>query len=134
MLVDEIQKEIISALRSGQETKKNILKLVLSETQRLNKQDDQTVISIIEKLIESNKEVIKYGHDTKLARENEVLGQFLPTYIDCAQIEHMLNNIKHELVPLNAGQAIGKALKFLKGQNVNFKNEDVKNTLEKMRA
>lgn len=134
MLINEIQTEITSALRSGQETKKDILKLVLSETQRLNKQDDQTVISIITKLVESNNETLKYGHNVKLVRENEVLGRFLPTYIDCVQIEHVLSDIKHELVTLNTGQAIGKALKFLKGLNLHFKNEDVKNVLEKMKA
>lgn len=134
MLIEKVQTEIINALRSGQETKKDILKLVLSETQRLNKQDDQTIIGIVSKLIESNNETLKYGHNVKLVRENEVLGQFLPTYIGCDQIEQMLNDIKHELMPLNMGQAIGKALKFLKGQNIHFKNEDVKNTLEKMRA
>ena len=134
MLINEIQKEITAALKSGQETKKNILKLILSETHRINKQDDQTVIAIIAKLIESNKETLAYGHNVKLVKENEVLGQFLPTYMNCDQIEQTLNAIKHELVPLNAGQAIGRALKFLKSLNLHFKNEDVKNVLEKMRA
>lgn len=104
--------------------------MILSETHRINKQDDQTVIAIIAKLIESNKETLAYGHNVKLVKENEVLKEFLPATVSKEQLKEKLATIRPALLSAKGGQSIGIAIKYLRSEGVSFLNTDVKETVE----
>lgn len=132
MLQETLKTEIVAAVKSGQEIKRDILKLTLSEAQRLNKYDDQSLINIIKKLIESNNEILKYGHDVKLVKENEILKRFLPATLSKEQIKEKLRPIHPALLSAKGGQSIGIALKYLRGEGLSFNNSDIKEIIEEL--
>ena len=131
LIIDLVKSKIKDAMRAGRETERDILKLVLSETQRLNNSDDETTIKIISKLIEANKETLSCGHNIKLVRENEVLKQFIPEAASANELRHHLSEIERELSSKNGGAKIGCAIKYLKSKNVVFLTKDLQDILGK---
>lgn len=131
MLIETLRVKIIEFMKSGQDTARDILKLVLSETQRLNKNDDETVLVIINKLIEANNLTLeKGGHNIKLVRENEVLKSYLPATISKDELNNHLSAIENELAQKIGGQKIGFARRYLKDNNVNYLMKDLQELLK----
>lgn len=132
-MIEQIKKRIIEYSRLGKETGRDILKLVISEAQQKNKFDNDTLISIINKLIESNLETLRYGHNPKLIRENEVLKEFLPEILTLDQLMSELSTIKNELMENSGGREIGVALKYLKSKKFYFNNKDVQLAIKQIK-
>lgn len=102
-----------------------ILKLVVGEADtiigREGKISDEKVLKIISKLIQSNNEILALRPErTDLVAENKILQKFLPTLLTEAQIMAILDVA--EIQTANSdGQAIGVAIKSLKGEAVDRK-------------
>ena len=112
---------------------RDIFKLVYSEAQRANKFDDQYLISVIKKLIESNNETLSYGENEKLISENEELKQVLPRSLSRSEIMAELLTIKEKVVAANEGQSIGISVKHLKSTGFDFNNNDVREVVNEIR-
>ena len=134
MMINLIKTKIEEAVRAKDTTASNIFKLVLSECQRVNKEDDDFIVKFMGKIVEGNNETLKYRADEKLVRENDLLRPYLPILIDRAGV--ILNASKITDSIKNArmeGQAIGALSKHLKQLGLDFNIEDVKYAVSTIR-
>ena len=106
--------------------RKNILKLVVSEMQRIEsvkvKPTDEVIINIIKKLIISNEQTNAARFDEKLVQENEILSAFVPKTISKEEILKVLAGIA---LDENLGKATGQACRILKEKGLIFNSKDV---------
>lgn len=130
MLEKMIKDDIIECVKTGKDVGRDILKLVLSEGQRVNAQSDEEIVRIITKLIQSNLETLKLGgHNTKLVKENQILERYLPTTISRDELKNHLSAIESELSQKTGGQKIGFAIKYLKGLSITYSMNDLRELL-----
>lgn len=105
----------------------NVLKLVLAEFEKLEMAKAKvTTDQIVRKLIESNNECLSHRKDDALESENLFLKSLLPSYMSVAEL-------RKELEPLgldSSGASIGKAVKFLRANGLQFLPQDVKEALQ----
>jgi len=148
MLINNIKKQIIIAMRSGDPVERDILRLVVGESQTQNKFDDDSVYRVIKKLIESNKQTAQKFTErdgaealeqvNKLCQENGVLYELLPSTLSAQEIKKRLvdssSTILFEIGEAKSnGQATGLAMKFLKQAGCNVDGSDVSNVVKELR-
>lgn len=131
MLLEQVKSKINP--KNPNVVSRDIFKLVYSEAQRANKFDDQYLISVIKKLIESNNETLSYGENEKLISENEELKQVLPKSLSRSEIMAELLTIKEKVVAANEGQSIGISVKHLKSTGFDFNNNEVREVVNEIR-
>lgn len=131
MLLEQVKSKI--SPKNPNVVSRDIFKLVYSEAQRANKFDDQYLISVIKKLIESNNETLSYGENEKLISENEELKQVLPKSLSRSEIMSELLTIKEKIVAANEGQSIGISVKHLKSTGFDFNNNEVREVVNEIR-
>lgn len=131
MLLEQVKSKINP--KNPNVVSRDIFKLVYSEAQRANKFDDQYLISVIKKLIESNNETLSYGENEKLISENEELKQVLPRSLSRSEIMAELLTIKEKVVAANEGQSIGISVKHLKSTGFDFNNNEVREVVNEIR-
>ena len=120
-LVTELNEKLHQAMREKDELKKSVLRLVKGEIDRLGSNDDQRVIGVIRKLVESNQQTITdltNRHDSRAAiliTENMYLKTFLPVVLTFEQTTMLLTGVGDQIkAAKNEGQAMGIAMKTLK--------------------
>lgn len=141
-MIENIKTRLKIALKEKNEIEKNILRLVLGEVQTIESKEgminEQRVIKIISKIIESNNETLSYSAISKrkdiLVEENKILTSLLPKAMTSDEVEEFLVPYAAEIKAANSeGQGTGLAMKKLQGKIVNGKavNEVVRKIREK---
>jgi len=134
MLLDTLRTQLKESIKTKDETRKNILRVVIGEA--TSRQDvfrdpcicDETVIKIIRKIIDGNEEtkvaLKNNGKETdlrfaKLGEENTILATFLPKTLSQEEIIQELESEKDAIIAFGKpGQAIGHAVRYLKDKGV----------------
>ena len=105
MQFEQLQKDMIAAMKARDKAKVNVLRLVNAEIKAYevnNREDisDENVIKIIEKSIKQNKEALEYAkqanNEEKIAEGNfaiEVLTPYLPKQLTDDEVNEMLKEI-----------------------------------------
>lgn len=139
MLLDEIKKRMMAAMKAGHVTEKEILRTALGEITGSFKTTDEEITAILKKLVKSNRETLGLSTDeankATLREEIAVLQSFLPKTLDVDAILHALEPVKVAIKEAKAdGQAMGVASKHLKSIGAVVESEDVKAAISKLRA
>jgi uncharacterized protein YqeY len=122
MLIDEIKKDLTTAIKKGYKTQKDTLRMIIGEIPRLNlkkdqKPTDEQVLRIIGQLIKSEQTVCNYsGQDDCNNDYITILKHYLPKMMNEAEIQQwIVDNI-------NIGEfnpkikAMGAIMRLLKGK------------------
>ena len=129
MIKEEIQKEMILALKSKKGTELKVLRFVLSQInyEEINKQKkltDEEVISVLQKEVKKRKEAIemfKKGkrEDLVIDEEKQIdkIKQYLPKELDQKELEIVIAEvISSSADTSNVGKIIGLVMARLRGR------------------
>jgi uncharacterized protein YqeY len=143
-LTDEIKTRMRAAMQARDEVTRNILGLALGEIQtaeaRANRAlDDAEVVAVVRKLLKSNEETLGLtGEGEKavaLRRENTVLSSLLPKSMSPDDIAAALAPVGEAMrAARNDGQAMGIAMKHLKGAGATVESADVQKAVARVRG
>jgi len=151
-VLETIQFRITAAMKSGNDTEKNLFRVVLGEAQMAavrkgkDKPDDETMIATIRKVINGLNENIVLvkgsatgGSTVQQETELALLAPFLPATWDQPQIEAFFlngDNLVFEQIrdAKSEGAAMGLAMKTLKGESAPVNADDVKAVVTKIRT
>jgi uncharacterized protein YqeY len=136
---EKLRKRIATA--PFQSAERQLLKVVLGECQRktLKTPTDEMGQNIVRKMIKANEENITRLHpeDPRIEdfnEENRVLGSLLPKFLSAAEIRQRLEEDGVDIAGArNDGQAMGAAMKHLKGLNAPVEGDVVKSVVSQMR-
>ena len=119
-LIERVKNMLSAAVLQKDIEKMSILKVLIGETQRLKEPvpTDKQVVNIVKKLIEGNKETLKYKHSPKLENENSILSELLPPTMNEQDIKQRL--VALNLKGLSLSMATGMSMKKLKETGVDF--------------
>lgn len=133
-MINLIKTNIEEGVRARDTVASNIFKLILSECQRADKEDDSFIVNFMGKIVEGNNETLKYREDDKLVRENNLLRPYLPILIDREGVILNASKIPDSIRAAKSdGQAIGVLSKHLKQLGLDFNIEDVKHAISTIR-
>jgi hypothetical protein len=143
MLVDEMKRRMMAAMKSGNAVEKEILRVALGEIQtaaaRGGAADDAAAQAVVRKLLKSNEETLAVATDAAqratLEQEITVLQSLLPQTLGVAQIVEALTPVREQIrVAANDGQATGVAMKHLKASGATVSGRDVTEAVKQIRA
>lgn len=150
MIIENIKKAIVEAMKAGRKSEITIMKVALGDMQtienRQGKITEEECVRVINKVIQANEESIKVvppNHPkvneiaTILQAENEVLRRFLPLMWNEKEIETFINEqglITQIKESKTEGQAMGVAIKALKAAKAPHQATDVKIIVERLRS
>lgn len=139
MLLQEIKKRMMAAMKAGNVVEKEVLRVVIGEVTAAMKDDDEFTLQTVKKLVKSNRETMGLATDEEqkktLAKEIEILQEFLPKSLDAATIATMLESVRDAIRSAgNDGQATGVAMKHLKAAGATVEAADVKAAVAQIRA
>lgn len=143
MLLEEIKKQMFAAMKSGDVTAKEILRVavgeITTEAARPGRTgSDEEVQAILRKLIKSNEETIAASDEASratLTREIEVLSTFLPKSLSVDEIAEALTSVADAIKSAgNDGQATGVAMKQLKSIGAVVSGKDVSVAVKRIRG
>lgn len=139
MLLDDLKKRMMAAMKAGNVTEKEILRTALGEITGSFKTTDEEIIAILKKLVKSNRDTMSLSTDDAqkqtLAEEIAVLQTFLPKTLDVDAILAALEPVKAAIKDAKAdGQAMGVASKHLKSVGAVVESENVKAAVTAIRA
>ncbi|MBL8681662.1 MAG: GatB/YqeY domain-containing protein [Myxococcales bacterium] len=132
MLFDEIKKRMMAAMKAGNVVEKEVLRTAIGELTKTGKDvDDAAVVSVLRKLVGSNRETIGLSTDgtqkETLQKEIEILQGFLPATLSVDAIVAALEPVKEAIRSAkNDGQAFGAASKHLKSIDASVETDSVK--------
>jgi uncharacterized protein YqeY len=143
-LTEQIKSQLRTAMKEKNETKRNILRVVLGDVSTLEVRagktiTDDDVAKVVRKVMQGNEETMGYLKPETdkykiLAEENNVLTTLLPKTLSTKDIMTELEPLIGELKNAkNSGQATGTAMKHLKSKGLNVLGEDVKKVIEDIR-
>lgn len=144
MLLDDMKAQLFEAMKAKDTVAKEILRVAMGEIQIAQERsgkslDDDAAGKLIRKLIKSNEETIGHTDDAEkkatLARENEILGAFLPKTLSVEEIVAALAPVVDDIKAAgNDGQATGAAMKHLKPTGANVNGGDVAVAVKQIRG
>lgn len=144
MLLDEMKTKLFEAMKAKDTVAKEILRVAMGEIQIAQERsgdtlDDAAAGKLVRKLIKSNEETIGHTADEEkkatLARENEILGAFLPKTLSVDEIVAALAPVEDAIKAAgNDGQATGAAMKHLKPTGANVSGGDVAAAVKQIRG
>jgi uncharacterized protein YqeY len=144
MLLDEIKKRIVDAMKAKRVVEREILRVAASEIQAAQNRatdplTDEDAHKIIKKLIKSNQESIaateRAEMKTKLTEENAILEGLLPKRWDLERIVAELAAVADGIKAAKSdGQATGVAMKHLKSVEAPVDGKDVAAAVSRIRA
>jgi uncharacterized protein YqeY len=143
-LLDQIKARMFQAMKSGNVTEKEILKVAMGEittdaARPGKKGDDEETLVILKKLVKSNEESIEASQDetqkAQLRAEIAVLNDFLPQSLGVPEILAALAAVADAVKAAgNDGQATGVAMKHLKTLGAVVNGKDVSAAVRQLRA
>jgi len=125
----DIKALIFEAMKNRDQIRANILRLLLSESEKSGASYER----VAAKLIESNNEVLSHRAEEKLVKENEILAEFIPKKISKDEIFSLLSSCSDDIMNGQEGKAIGFAMKFFKNKSLSVSGDDVKFVVSKLR-
>ena len=143
-LLDQIKAQMFAAMKSGNVTEREILKVAMGEittdaARPGKKGDDEETLVILKKLVKSNEESIEASQDeaqkAQLRAEIEVLNAYLPKSLGLADIVAALSPVAEAVkAAANDGQATGVAMKHLKTLGAVVNGKDVSAAVRQLRG
>jgi uncharacterized protein YqeY len=143
-LLDQIKARMFAAMKSGNVTEREILKVAMGEittdAARVGRKgDDDEAQAILKKLVKSNEETIEASQDeaqkAQLRAEIAVLGDFLPKSLSLPEIVAALAAVADAVKAAgNDGQATGVAMKYLKSLGAVVNGKDVSAAVRQLRG
>ena len=143
-LLDQIKARMFAAMKSGNVTEREILKVAMGEitteaARPGRKGDDAETEGILRKLVKSNEESMEASQDetqkAQLRAEIEVLNTFLPKSLGVAEVVAALAPVAEAIKAAgNDGQATGVAMKHLKSLGAVVNGKDVSAAVRQLRA
>jgi uncharacterized protein len=143
-LLDQIKARMFAAMKSGNVTEREILKVAMGEittdaARAGRKGDDEEALGLLRKLVKSNEESIEASQDeaqkAQLRAEIEVLATFLPKSLGVPEIVAALARVAEAVKAAgNDGQATGVAMKHLKTLGANVNGKDVSAAVRQLRG
>ena len=143
-LLDQIKAQMFAAMKSGNVTEREILKVAMGEittdaARPGKKGDDEETLVILKKLVKSNEESIEASQDeaqkAQLRAEIEVLNAYLPKSLGLADIVAALAPVAEAIKAAgNDGQATGVAMKHLKTLGAVVNGKDVSAAVRQLRG
>ncbi|MES1188811.1 MAG: GatB/YqeY domain-containing protein [Myxococcales bacterium] len=143
-LLDQIKARMFAAMKSGNVTEREILKVAMGEitteaARPGRKGDDAETEGILRKLVKSNEESMEASQDetqkAQLRAEIEVLNTFLPKSLGVAEVVAALAPVADAVKAAgNDGQATGVAMKHLKSLGAVVNGKDVSAAVRQLRA
>lgn len=143
-LLDQIKAQMFAAMKSGNVTEREILKVAMGEittdaARPGKKGDDEETLVILKKLVKSNEESIEASQDeaqkAQLRAEIEVLNAYLPKSLGLADIVAALAPVADAIKAAgNDGQATGVAMKHLKTLGAVVNGKDVSAAVRQLRG
>lgn len=143
MLVDEIKRRMMAAMKAGNTVEKEILRVALGEIQTVDARGtavtDEGAAAIVRKLIKSNEETLAVTTDeaqkSTLAQETEILRSLLPRELGVPEIVEALAPVRDAIKAAgNDGQATGIAMKHLKASGAVVNGKAVGEAVKQIRA
>lgn len=143
MLIDDVKKRMLEAMKAGRSQEKEILRVALGDLQlslsRAGSMSDEEAAKVLRKIIKANDETMAVARDDatrqKLAEENRILGDLLPQTMDDDQIRAALAPVEQAICSApNAGAATGVAMKHLKGAGAPVDGKDVARIVAALRG
>jgi uncharacterized protein len=145
MLVEEIKKRVVTAVKAGDTVTRDVLRLALGEIQTAEARKnaplaEEECVGALRKLIKSNEETLAAlaADDARVAvlkQESEVLASLLPAQLSVAQIVAALGEQSAAIKAANNdGQATGIAMKHLKSTGAAVNGADVTAAVKQLRA
>jgi uncharacterized protein YqeY len=143
MLIEEMKRRLMAAMKAGNTVEKEILRVALGEIQtaeaRGTAATDESVTAVLRKLVKSNEETLAVATDaaqrTTLTQENAVLQSLLPQSLDVGQIVAALAPVAAQIrAAANDGQATGVAMKQLKASGATVSGKDVAEAVKQLRS
>ncbi len=144
MLVDEIKKRVVQAMKDNDTVAKDILRLALGEIQTSEARSgrpatEEEAVGALRKLVKSNEETLSMSTDdaqkATLLREIALLGAFLPATMTTEAILAALAPVKDAIVAAKSeGQATGVAMKHLKSTGATVSGNDVGVAIKQLRG
>jgi uncharacterized protein YqeY len=143
-LLDQIKARMFAAMKSGNVTEREILKVAMGEittdAARVGRKgDDEEAMGLLKKLVKSNEESIEASQDeaqkAQLRAEIEVLNTFLPKSLGLPEILAALAPVAEAIKTAgNDGQATGVAMKHLKSLAAVVNGKDVSAAVRQLRS
>lgn len=143
MLIDDIKKRIIVAMKANNKQERDILKVVLGdlqiqETRKAEDLTDAESQQIIRKVIKGNQEMITAVDDPEVVermnQEIAILDTLLPQSLSVDEIVKALAPVEDAVKAAgNDGQATGVAMKHLKSNGAEVQGKDVSNAVRQIR-
>lgn len=143
-LLDQIKARMFAAMKSGNVTEREILKVAMGEitteaARPGRKGDDAETEGILRKLVKSNEESMEASQDetqkAQLRAEIEVLNTFLPKSLGVAEVVAALAPVADAVKAAgNDGQATGVAMKHLKSLGAVVNGKDVSAAVRQLRG
>lgn len=143
-LLDQIKAQMFAAMKSGNVTEREILKVAMGEittdaARPGKKGDDEETLIILKKLVKSNEESIEASQDeaqkAQLRAEIEVLSAYLPKSLGVGDIVVALAPVAEAVKAAgNDGQATGVAMKHLKTLGAVVNGKDVSAAVRQLRG
>jgi len=143
-LVDQIKARMFQAMKAGNITEKEILRVAVGEittdaARPGRKGDDEEALAILKKLVKSNEESLGLSQDetqkATLRAEIETLSGFLPKSLSVSDIVTALAPVADAIKSAgNDGQATGVAMKHLKTLGSVVNGKDVSAAVRQLRG
>ena len=144
MLLDEIKRQMMAAMKAHDTVRKEILRVALGELSMAAERAggtlaDEPVQGILRKLVKSNQDTLALTADPAqqetLRKEIAVLEELLPTTLDADGIVALLAPVRAAVrAAANDGQATGVAMKHLKTTGAVVQGKDVGDAVRRIRA
>lgn len=144
MLLDEIKRQMMAAMKAHDTTTKEILRVAVGELTMAAEraggaQGDELAQGILRKLVKSNQDTLALTTDAAqqdvLRKEIAVLEALLPKSLDVDGIVALLEPVRDAIRAAgNDGQATGVAMKHLKTTGAVVQGKDVGDAVRRVRA
>jgi uncharacterized protein len=144
MLIDEVKKQVLQAMKAKDAPRRDLLKVVLGELQtaaaRLSEDlPDAEAQRLIRKMVKSNQEMAELSPKPevveKMKAEIVVLETLLPKTLSVEQIIQALEPVVDAVKSAgNDGQAMGAAMKHLKSTGASVEGKDVGQAVKQLRS
>ncbi len=143
-LIDQIKARMFQAMKAGNATEREILKVAMGEittdaARPGRKGDDEEAQALLKKLVKSNEGSIEASQDetqkAQLRAEIAILNDFLPKSLGVADIVAALAPVADAVKAAgNDGQATGVAMKHLKAVGAVVNGKDVSAAVRQLRS
>ncbi len=144
MLLDEIKRQMMAAMKAHDTVRKEILRVALGELSMAAERAggtlaDEPVQGILRKLVKSNQDTLALTGDPAqqetLRKEIAGLEELLPKTLDADGIVALLEPVRDAIrAAANDGQATGVAMKHLKTTGAAVQGKDVGDAVRRIRA